>query len=62
MVFGDLDSFLLSFCEERLHTSMCLSRKSVRLVKVEEIPAFGPREGLFNIKAEKVVRSFLLLK
>ena len=28
-----------TFCEERLHTSICLGWKSERLIKVEETPA-----------------------
>ena len=32
--------------------------KSVRLVKVEEIPILDPRKSLYNIKAPKVVKFF----
>ena len=32
--------------------------KSVRLIKIKEIPVLDPGKSLFNIKAEKVVRFF----
>ena len=52
---------LSAVCEERSHTSMCSSRKSARLIKVEETPTSDPGKAFSNIKA-KVVRFLCYFK